>query len=89
MAGKKKQEKDTGWISDIESYSRQIWLAGLGAYAKVGKEGVKLFDTLIKDGEQAEKAAKAEIDKQVDTVKGKASKVQGRQGPGQGVKQMG
>ena len=74
MAGKKKQDKDTGWVSDIENYSRQIWLAGLGAYAKVGKEGVKLFDTLIKDGEQAEKAAKAEIDKQVESVKGKASK---------------
>ena len=71
MAGKKK-DKDPGWVADIESYSRQIWLAGLGAYAKVGKEGVKLFENLIKDGEVAEKKAKAEIDKQVDTLKGKA-----------------
>ncbi|HCP03493.1 MAG TPA: poly(3-hydroxyalkanoate) granule-associated protein PhaF, partial [Pseudomonas sp.] len=71
MAGKKK-DKDPSWVADIESYSRQIWLAGLGAYAKVGKEGVKLFETLIKDGEVAEKKAKAEIDKQVDTLKGKA-----------------
>ena len=65
MAGKKK-DKDPGWVADIENYSRQIWLAGLGAYAKVGKEGVKLFENLIKDGEAAEKKAKAEIDKQVD-----------------------
>ena len=36
MAGKKK-DKDPGWVADIENYSRQIWLAGLGAYAKVGK----------------------------------------------------
>lgn len=71
MAGKKK-DKDPGWVADIENYSRQIWLAGLGAYAKVGKEGVKLFENLIKDGEAAEKKAKAEIDKQVDTLKGKA-----------------
>ena len=74
MAGKKKQDKDNNWVSEIESYSRQIWLAGLGAYAKVGKEGVKLFENLIKDGEVAEKAAKSEIDKQVGTIKGKAGK---------------
>ncbi|AQZ93896.1 phasin family protein [Halopseudomonas phragmitis] len=74
MAGKKKQEKDAGWVSEIEKYSRQIWLAGLGAYAKMGKEGVKLFEGLIKDGEAAEKAAKAEIDKQVEAIKGKADK---------------
>jgi len=72
MAGKKKDDKDPGWVADIEGYSRQIWLAGLGAYAKVGKEGVKLFENLIKDGEAAEKKAKVEIDKQVDALKGKA-----------------
>jgi poly(hydroxyalkanoate) granule-associated protein len=73
MAGKKKQDKDS-WVADIESYSRQIWLAGLGAYAKVGKEGVKLFESLIKDGEAAEKTAREEIDKQVESLKTKASK---------------
>jgi poly(hydroxyalkanoate) granule-associated protein len=73
MAGKKKQDKES-WIADIESYSRQIWLAGLGAYAKVGKEGVKLFESLIKDGEAAEKTARETIDSQVEAIKAKASK---------------
>lgn len=73
MAGKKKQDKES-WVADIESYSRQIWLAGLGAYAKVGKEGVKLFETLIKDGEAAEKTARETIDSQVEAIKSKASK---------------
>ncbi|WP_304640119.1 phasin family protein [Pseudomonas sp.] len=73
MAGKKKQDKDS-WIADIESYSRQIWLAGLGAYAKVGKEGVKLFESLIKDGEAAEKTARETIDSQVEAIKAKTSK---------------
>jgi hypothetical protein len=32
MAGKKKTAKETNsWIGEIEKYSRQIWLAGLGA----------------------------------------------------------
>ena len=70
MAGKKKLEKETStWISEVEKYSRQIWLAGLGAYSKVSKDGEKLFDGLVKDGERAEKMAKAEVDKQVGVVK--------------------
>ena len=77
MAGKKKPDKDKTWVGEMESYSRQIWLAGLGAYAKMGKEDSKLFDTLVKDGEQAEKAARSEIDRQVKMLKervGKSSK---------------
>jgi len=53
MAGKKKVEKEnTSWVGEIEKYSRQIWLAGLGAYSKVSKDGTKLFDGLVKDGEK-------------------------------------
>ena len=70
MAVKKKTEKQTSsWIGEVEKYSRQIWLAGLGAYSKVSKDGTKLFDTLVKDGEKAEKQAKSEVDKQVGAVK--------------------
>lgn len=74
MAGKKKQDKDKGWVGEMENYSRQIWLAGLGAYAKMGKEGAKLFETLVQDGEEAEKAARSEIDKQVDLLKARVGK---------------
>ncbi|MBA4291323.1 MAG: poly(3-hydroxyalkanoate) granule-associated protein PhaF, partial [Pseudomonas sp.] len=70
MAVKKKTEKQTTtWVGEVEKYSRQIWLAGLGAYSKVSKDGTKLFDTLVKDGEKAEKLAKTEVDKQVGAVK--------------------
>ena len=63
MADKKKREgRDNQWVEDLEGYSRQIWLAGLGAYTRMGKEGAKLFESLIRDGEQAEKTAKAEAD---------------------------
>lgn len=64
MADKKKREgKDNDWVEGLEGYSRQIWLAGLGAYTRMGKEGAKLFESLIRDGEQAEKSAKAETGK--------------------------
>lgn len=70
MASKKKVEKEAAsWVGGIEKYSRQIWLAGLGAYAKISTDGNKLFDSLVKEGESAEKQARGEMDKQVDTVK--------------------
>ncbi len=72
MAGKKKSEKESSWIGEIEKYSRQIWLAGLGAYSKVSKDGSKLFETLVKDGEKAEKEAKSDVDAQVGAAKASA-----------------
>ena len=67
MAGKKKQEEKD---NDLEDYGRQIWLAGLGAYTRLGKEGSKLFEALISEGEEAEKlASKASLDGARDKVK--------------------
>jgi poly(hydroxyalkanoate) granule-associated protein len=34
--------------------SRQIWLAGLGAFSRAQAEGSKLFETLVKQGESIE-----------------------------------
>lgn len=58
MAGKEKTEKEgRSRIGSVEKYSRQIWLAGLGAYSKISNDGSKLFENLVKDGEKAEKQA--------------------------------
>lgn len=66
----KKVEKEVNsWIGEIEKYSRQIWLAGLGAFSKVSKDGNSLFDNLVKDGEKAQKLAKTNVTKQVEAVK--------------------
>ena len=34
--------------------SRQIWLAGLGAFSRAQAEGTKVFETLVKQGEALE-----------------------------------
>ena len=82
---KKKIDASTSALSDVKSYARKIWLAGLGAYAKVGQEGSEYFQELIKAGQVVEKkgkkvvaekleAANAEIDEaksEVSTFKGK------------------
>ncbi|WLH36068.1 phasin family protein [Pseudomonas sp. FP2196] len=76
---KKKIDASTTALSDVKSYARKIWLAGLGAYAKVGQEGSDYFQELIKAGQTVEKkgkkavtekleAANAEIDEAKDEV---------------------
>ncbi|WP_296248773.1 phasin family protein [Pseudomonas sp. UBA4194] len=81
MAGKKKDAKEgSSWTGGIEKYSRQIWLAGLGAYSKISNDGSKLFETLVKDGEKAEKQVKDEVDDQVDSVKASANTAKSRVG---------
>ena len=80
MAAKKPAApvKDShSWIGKVEEYSRKIWLAGLGVYSKIDTDGSKLFDSLVKDGEKAEKltktsepkAAKSSTRSKVDDVK--------------------
>ena len=38
--------------------SHQIWLAGLGAFARAQQEGTKLFETLVKQGEHLQDRTK-------------------------------
>lgn len=78
MAGKKSKENGTSWVAEVEKYSRQIWLAGLGAYSKVSKDGSKLFDDLVQDGEKAEKKVKGGVDKQLDGVRSSAKSAKSR-----------
>ena len=82
---KKKIDAQTTALSDVKTYARKIWLAGLGAYTKVGQEGSEYFQELIKAGQTVEtkgkkvvaeklEAANTEIEEaksEVSTFKGK------------------
>ncbi len=39
----------------IKESAHQIWLAGLGAFAKAQEEGTKVFEALVKEGEVIQK----------------------------------
>ncbi|MBN6773013.1 phasin family protein [Pseudomonas granadensis] len=58
---KKKIDAPTSTLSDVRSYARKIWLAGLGAYAKVGQEGSEYFQELIEAGQVVEKKGKKAV----------------------------
>lgn len=66
MAAKKPAasvKDNNSWAGKVEEYSRKIWLAGLGVYSKIDADGSKLFDSLVKEGEKAEKLTKASAPK--------------------------
>jgi poly(hydroxyalkanoate) granule-associated protein len=43
--------------------SRQIWLAGLGAFSRAQAEGTKVFETLVKQGQSLDaKTRRAAVD---------------------------
>lgn len=37
--------------------ARQVWLAGVGAWSRAQAEGSRLFDSLVRDGMEAERAS--------------------------------
>jgi len=55
-AGEAEAEKDMA--QGVLNSSHQIWLAGLGAFARAQQEGTKLFETLVKQGEQLQDRTK-------------------------------
>lgn len=79
------EENTTKLLGGVKHYGRQIWLAGLGAYFKVGQEGLEYLKELVKTGEGVEKRGKVLIAEQVevaneefDQVKSDLSSVKGK-----------
>ena len=54
--------------------AQQIWVAGLGAFSKAQNEGKKVFDTLVKQGEQIEQRTRHVAEATIETAKEQASK---------------
>ena len=79
---KTETETQTNTLGDVRHYARKIWLAGLGAYARVGQEGADYVKELIKTGEIVEKQGKKRIDHELDaaneSVKSNVSTVKGK-----------
>lgn len=56
----------------VKESAHQIWLAGLGAFAKAQDEGTKVFDALVKEGESIQNKTRKVADEQIAVVTGKA-----------------
>ena len=61
----------------VKDSAQQIWLAGLGAFAKVSDEGAKLFDTLVKEGEKIEERTRQSASTALEEVRESAGETRG------------
>ena len=68
----------------VKDSAQQIWLAGMGAFAKAQAEGGKVFEALIKEGINLQRKTQSVAEEKLSEVSGKmsgmASEVQARAG---------
>lgn len=57
----------------IRESAQQIWLAGLGAFAKAQQEGNKVFDALVREGESIQKKTRKVAEDKVTDMAAKAT----------------
>ena len=49
----------SGMSDNVKEQAQQIWLAGLGAFAKAQQDGTKAFEKLVTDGISMQRKAHA------------------------------
>ena len=64
---------ETQLAAKVRESANQIWLAGLGAFSKAQKEGVKMFEALVTEGEKFQERTKSVADERIAEMKAKAS----------------
>ena len=65
-------------VAAIRDSANQIWLAGLGAFAKAQEGGTKLFETLVEEGEKVQKRATKAAGDTIAEVKEQATGTWGK-----------
>ena len=64
---------DSQLASAVKDSAQQIWLAGMGAFAKAQAEGGKVFDALVKEGVSLQRKTSAVAEERLGEVTGKMS----------------
>ena len=61
----------------VKDSAQQIWLAGLGAFAKAQEEGTKVFEALVSEGRDIQKRTRNLTEEKFGEVTGRVGKVAG------------
>ena len=64
---------DSQLANSVKESAQQIWLAGMGAFAKAQAEGGKVFDALVKEGVSLQRKTQAVAEEKLGDVTGKMS----------------
>jgi len=62
---------DSDLANAVQDSAQQIWLAGLGAFAKAQEEGGKVFEALVKDGAHLQRKTQGLAEEHLRAVRGK------------------
>jgi poly(hydroxyalkanoate) granule-associated protein len=81
MVTKKKSSKsnkaDSQLAAAVKESAQQIWLAGLGAFAKAQEEGNKVFEALVREGRDLQGRTRSVTEEKLGEVTGRFGKVAG------------
>jgi poly(hydroxyalkanoate) granule-associated protein len=68
---------DSHLAAAVKDSAQQIWLAGMGAFAKAQEEGGKVFEALVKEGASLQRKTQAVAEEKIGEVTGKMSAMAG------------
>lgn len=63
--------------ASVKDSAQQIWLAGMGAFAKAQAEGGKVFEALVKEGMSLQRKTQAVAEEKLGEVTGRMSAMAG------------
>lgn len=76
LSASKKTSGDTPALAGtIKDSAQQIWLAGLGAFAKAQEEGNKMFDALVRQGQSLQRKSQEVAHEQFSEAASRVSSV--------------
>ena len=62
---------DSQLAHSVKESAQQIWLAGMGAFAKAQEEGGKVFEALVREGASLQKKTQGIAEERISAVTGK------------------
>ena len=70
-AGSTSSHQASHLAAAVKDSAQQIWLAGMGAFAKAQEEGGKVFEALVKEGTNLQKKTQGMAEEKIGEVTGK------------------
>jgi len=68
---------DSALAGQVKDSAQQIWLAGMGAFARAQAEGTKVFETLVKEGSSLQKKTQSAAEDKISEVTNRMTSMAG------------
>ena len=75
-----KKTDNADFVNTVRESAQQIWLAGLGAFAKAQAEGGKVFENLVQEGTHIQRKTQAAAEEKLGDVGARMSDMSAKAG---------